>query len=75
MLKVYQIKLMAVSLDFECADCKDTFSHYINDGNFSQPAKCKGSKRKDCKSKNFIMRKDKVKTIFMQRIKIQEIDS
>lgn len=66
---------MAVSLLFDCADCKDSFTHYLIDGNFTQPSKCKGTKKKDCKSKNFIMRKDKVKNIFMQRIKVQEIDS
>ncbi len=74
-LKVYQIKLMAVSLEFDCPDCKDTFIHYLSDGNFTQPNRCKGSKKKECKSKIFIMRKDKVKSIFMQRIKVQEIDS
>lgn len=45
-VKVYQIKLMAVSILFDCADCKDTFTHYLTDGNFTQPTRCKGTKKK-----------------------------
>jgi DNA helicase MCM8 len=56
-LKVYQIKLMSVSLDFDCADCKATFTHYLTDGNYSQPNRCKGQNSKDCKGRNFIIRK------------------
>jgi len=74
-IKVYQIKLMSVSLDFECADCKSTFTHFLIDGNYSQPNKCKGQNSKECKGRNFTMKKERVKTIFMQRIKVQEIDS
>jgi hypothetical protein len=36
------------------------------------PVKCLG--KKTCKSKTFIPLKDKMKTIFAQRIKIQELD-
>lgn len=74
-LKVYQIKLMSVSLEFDCPDCKATFTHYLTDGNYSQPSKCRGNTRKECKSRNFLLRKEKVKTIFMQRVKVQELDS
>jgi DNA replicative helicase MCM subunit Mcm2 (Cdc46/Mcm family) len=51
------------------------FTHYLTDGNYSQPDRCRGTKKKECRSRNFTMRKEKVRTIFMQRIKIQEIDS
>lgn len=56
-------------------DCKDSFLHYLTDGNYTQPARCKGIKKKECRSKTFIMKKDKVRTVFMQRMKVQEIDS
>ncbi len=69
-LKVYQVKLMAVSIEYDCPDCKGNFSHYLVDGNYSQPNKCKAGK-KECSCKTFILRKDKVKTIFAQRIKVQ----
>lgn len=65
---------MAVSVEFDCPDCKGTFSHYLVDGIYSQPNKCKAAK-KECNCKTFILRKDKVKTIFAQRMKVQEIDS
>lgn len=74
-LKVYQTKLMAISLEFECVDCKDSFLHYLTDGNYTQPGRCKGTKKKECRSKTFIMKKEKVRTVFMQRMKVQEIDS
>jgi DNA replicative helicase MCM subunit Mcm2 (Cdc46/Mcm family) len=74
-LKIYQIKLMPVSFEFSCLDCKASFNHYLVDGNYSQPTRCKGSIKKDCKSKLFLAKKENVKTIFMQRMKVQEIDS
>ena len=37
--------------------------------------KGKGTKKKECKSKTFLLRKERVKTVFMQRMKVQEIDS
>jgi DNA replicative helicase MCM subunit Mcm2 (Cdc46/Mcm family) len=73
-LKVYQAKLMAVSLEFDCPDCKASFSHYLIDGVYSQPSKCRGGK-KDCHCRMFILKKDKIRTTFIQRLKVQEIDS
>lgn len=73
-LKVYQTKLMAVSLQFECPDCKGSFTHYVSDGHYTQPSKCKADK-KNCLGKFFVLKKDKVKTTFIQRLKVQEIDS
>jgi len=73
-LKVYQTKLMAVSLEFECSDCKGSFTHYLTDGQYKQPSKCEGEKKK-CNGKYFTLKKEKVKTTFIQRIKVQEIDS
>lgn len=32
-------------------------------------------KKKECKSRTFLLKKDRVKTVFMQRMKVQEIDS
>lgn len=73
-LKVYQTKLMAVSLEFECSDCKGSFTHYLTDGQYKQPSKCEGEKKK-CNGKYFTLKKEKVKTTFIQRLKVQEIDS
>lgn len=74
-IKVHQVRLMAVSADFDCADCKDTFTHYFNDGIFTQPKTCRGTRKKGCKGRVFNVRKDKVKTVFSQRMRVQEIDS
>jgi DNA helicase MCM8 len=73
-LKVYQTRLMAVSLEFDCPDCKGNFTHYLSDGQYTQPSKCRASK-KTCNSKMFTLKKEKVKTTFIQRLKVQEIDS
>lgn len=73
-LKVYQTKLMAVSVEFECPDCKGSFTHFLQDGMFTQPSKCKAGK-KDCNCRSFLLKKENVKTTFIQRIKVQEIDS
>ena len=55
-------------------DCKGSFTHYLADGVYTQPTKCKAAK-KDCNSRSFVMKKENVKTTFIQRIKVQEIDS
>ena len=44
-LKVYQVKLMAVSIEYDCPDCKGNFSHYLVDGNYSVPNKCRAGKK------------------------------
>ena len=73
-IKVQQIKLQAISIDFNCAECKETFTHILKDGVYCMPEKCRGKKKKECKSKTFIPQKDKMKTIFVQRVKVQELD-
>lgn len=61
-------------MEFTCFDCKENFVHLFKDGVFSNPDKCRGKKKKECKSKSFIALKDKIRTIFIQRIKAQELD-
>jgi DNA replicative helicase MCM subunit Mcm2 (Cdc46/Mcm family) len=68
-VKVQQMRLMATEMEFNCFECKSNFRHYFVDGIYSLPAKCLG--KKACKSKTFVPLKDKMKTIFAQRIKIQ----
>lgn len=58
-------------MEFSCFECKGEFVHFFVDGAYSSPGKCKSGKKKDCKSRTFIPQKDKMKTIFIQRIKIQ----
>lgn len=68
-IKVQQMRLMATEMEFNCFECKNSFRHFFVDGVYSIPVKCQG--KKACKSKTFVPIKDKLKTIFVQRIKIQ----
>ena len=74
-IKVHQVRLMPISVDFECSDCKDTFTHYLNDGIYTQPKACMGTRKKGCKGRVFNMRKDRVRSVFSQRMRVQEVDS
>lgn len=56
-LKVNQIKLMPTTIDFYCYDCKASFTHYLNEGNYSTPSRCRTKVKKDCKAKNFLQKK------------------
>lgn len=71
-IKVQQMRLMATEIEFNCFQCKNNFQHYFIDGIYTSPSKCQA--KKNCKSKTFIPLKQKIKTIFIQRIKIQELD-
>ena len=73
-IKVQQVRLLSVHIEFTCFECKYSFVHYFVDDVYSTPSKCL-NERKKCKSRTFIPCKDKVKTIFVQRIKVQEIDA
>ena len=73
-IKVQQIRLLSMNLEFTCFECKYNFVHYFVDGIYSTPSKCMNPK-KNCKSRTFVPVKDKMKTIFIQRIKVQEIDA
>lgn len=63
---------MATQMEFNCFECKGSFRHFFVDGVYSAPIKCQS--KKGCKSKTFLPMKDKMKTIFYQRIKVQELD-
>lgn len=56
-LKVYQIKLMAISMDFTCTECKSTTTQMMTEGNFSTPNRCRGDTKKNCRSKSFLPHK------------------
>lgn len=73
-VKVQQIRLMAVCIEFVCFECKTAFWHYFKDGAYSTPGKCRNP-IKQCRSRIFTPSKDKMKNIFVQRIKVQEIDA
>lgn len=68
-IKVQQMRLMATEMEFNCFECKNSFVQFFVDGVYVTPAKCLAKKL--CKSRTFLPVKDKMKTIFIQRIKIQ----
>lgn len=72
-VKVQHMKMMGISMEFECFGCRESFLHYFTNGNYMVPSRCLGGK-KSCKCKTFTPNKLSLKTIFIQRIKVQEVD-
>jgi hypothetical protein len=48
---------MPTTIDFYCYDCKTCFTHFLSEGNYTIPSKCKAQVKKDCKAKNFLQKK------------------
>jgi DNA helicase MCM8 len=70
-LRTTSVRLLAISMNFTCLDCKGVINKKFNDGLYVPPSKCDNSL---CKSRNFQPEKSTAKTILYQRVRIQEID-